>query len=77
MCDCTNGQVVPDTEKGHNAITFHLILKIKALLFYKMSGYTIPMTSVTSPKLESSASLLSEPQILQYFQLKRGRVQGR
>ena len=64
MSDCTNGQVVPDNEKGHNAITFHLILEITALLFYKMSEIQSQRHNVTSPKLESSASLLSEPQTL-------------
>jgi hypothetical protein len=34
MCDCTTGQVVPNNEKDHS-FAFHLVLKIRALLFLK------------------------------------------
>jgi len=77
MCDCTNGQVAPDTEKGHNAITFHLILKIKALLFHKMSWYTIPVTQchISKVGIFSITTLrISNPII---FPAERGSVQDR
>jgi hypothetical protein len=57
MCDCVTGQVVPDTEKGHNAFTFCSILKIKALLSFEMSGNTIPVSHLT--RLESSATTVT------------------
>jgi hypothetical protein len=77
MCNCTNGQVAPDTEKGHNAITFHLILKIKAMLSYKMSGYTIPVTQCHISKVGnfSITTLITSNPVK--FPAKKGRVQGR
>jgi len=77
MYVCTNGQVAPDNEKGHNAITFHLILKITALLFYKMSGYTIPMTKchISKAGIFSITTLRTSNPVT--FPAEKGRVQGR
>jgi hypothetical protein len=77
MCNCTSGQVAPDTEMGHNAITFHLILKIKAMLFYKMSGYTIPMTQCHNSKVGifSITTLRTSNPVI--FPAEKGTVQGR